>query len=47
MNSALFTGLEEATQYQFSVYGDYGEGVRGVEVTVTATTDEDSKSCNQ
>ena len=44
-----FVGLDEATQYQFSVYGVYREGVmgvevRGVEVMVTATTDEDSES---
>ena len=40
----LFVWLDEATQYQFSVYGVYMEGVRGVEVMVTATTDEDSES---
>ena len=43
MTSVLVSGLEEATQYEFSVFGDYGD-VPGVEVTVTVTTDEDSKS---
>ena len=42
--TALVVRLDEATQYQFSVYGVYREGVRGVEVMVTATTDEDSES---
>ena len=39
----LFAGLEEDEDYQFSVYGDYGD-VLGVEVTVTAATHEDSTS---
>ena len=42
--SSLFVGLEEATQYQFSVFGVYVEGVRGVEVMVTAMTAEDGES---
>ena len=44
VNFALFVGLEEATQYQFSVFGVYGDDVEGVEVIVTVTTNEDSKS---
>ena len=40
VNSVLLTELEEASLYQFSVFGDYGD-VFGVVVTVTATTDED------
>lgn len=44
VNFVLFEELEEATQYRFSVYGVYGEGVQGVEVTVTATTEEDGES---
>ena len=43
VDSALFSDLEEATQYEFSVFGDYGD-VMGVVVTVVATTDEDSES---
>lgn len=43
VNFVLFEELEEATQYQFSVYGVYGDGVQGVEVTVTATTEEDGE----
>ena len=43
VNFVLFEELEEAAQYQFSVYGVYGGGVLGVEVTVTATTEEDGE----
>ena len=44
VNFVLFEELEEATQYLFSVYGVYGDSVQGVEVTVTATTEEDGES---
>ena len=40
VTSVLLTELEEASQYQFSVFGNYGD-VQGVVVTVTATTEED------
>jgi hypothetical protein len=40
VTSVLLTRLEEATQYQLCVFGDYGD-VQGVVVTVTATTEED------
>ena len=40
VTSVLLTELEEALQYQFSVFGNYGD-VQGVVVTVTATTEED------
>ena len=44
VNFVLFEELEEATQYQFSVYGVYSGDVLGVEVTVMATTEEDGES---
>lgn len=44
VTSVLFARLEENEEYEFSVFGDYGGGVLGVEVTVTATTHEDSTS---
>ena len=50
VTSVLLTRLEEATQYQLCVFGDYGD-VQGVVVTVTATTEEDgtphSSSCTR
>ena len=38
----LFTDLEEASLYEFRVFGDYGD-VFGVEAIATAITDEDSE----
>lgn len=43
MTFVLFTDLEEASEYEFIVFGDY-DNVFGVEVLVTATTDEDCES---